>query len=114
MGAHAVRQVPAEGVLSAGGWRHPRWFCGRVRQDRAILFPEIRRPVRCAGHDRRQEPQERRRQSLCADAQGFWLRVLPRREREESVRCRSAEAYRLLAGVPVSYTHLTLPTIYSV
>ena len=36
-------------------------------------------------HDRGQEPQERRRQSLRADAQGIWLRVLPRREREEPV-----------------------------
>ena len=64
-----------------------RRLCRRVRQDRAGLFPEIWRPVRCAGDDRRQEPQERRRQSLCADAQGFWLRILPLREREEPV-CR--------------------------
>ena len=41
------------------------------------LFPEIRRSVRCPGADRRQEPQEWRRQSLCADAQGPGLRVLP-------------------------------------
>ena len=80
------RQEPVEGILSAGGRRHPRRLCRRVRQDRAVLFPEIWRPVRCAGDDRREEPQERRRQSLRADAQGFWLRVLPRREREEPVR----------------------------
>ena len=80
------RPQPAEGVLSAGRRRHPRRLCRRVRQDRAGLFPEIRRPVRCAGDDRRQEPQERRRQSLCADAQGFRLRVLPLRKREEPVR----------------------------
>ncbi len=76
-----------------------RRLCRRVRQDRAGLFPEIWRPVRCAGDDRGQEPQERRRQSLRADAQGFRLRVLPRREREEPVRRRSPEAHRLLAGV---------------
>ena len=67
------RPQPAARVVSAGGWRHPRRLCRRVRQDRAGLFPEIRRPVRCAGDDRRKKPQERRRQSLCADAQGFWL-----------------------------------------
>ena len=33
--------------------------------------------------DRGEEPQERRRQSLCADAQGFRLRLLPPGEREE-------------------------------
>jgi uncharacterized membrane protein len=54
----------------------------------AGLFPAPWRPVRCAGDDRRQEPQERRRQSLCADAQGSGLRFLPRREREEPLRRR--------------------------
>ena len=77
----------------------PGGFAGVFGKIAQSLFPEIRRPVRCAGDDRRQEPQERRRQSLRADAQGFWLRVLPRRKREESVRRRTPEAYRLLAGV---------------
>ena len=48
--------------------------------------------------DRRQEPQERRRQSLCADAQGSRLRFLPAGKREEPVRRRPAEAHGLLAG----------------
>ena len=43
--------------------------------------------------------QQRRRQSVCADAQGPRLRVLPAREREESLRRRAAQAHRLLAGV---------------
>ncbi|MGY3292432.1 acetyl-CoA acetyltransferase [Bradyrhizobium sp. LM3.6] len=42
---------------------------------------------------RGQEPQERRRQSLRPDAQGFWLRFLPRREREEPLRRRPLEAH---------------------
>ena len=48
-----------------------------LRQDRRRLFPEIRRPVRRARDDRGEEPQERRRQSVCADAQGSRLRLLP-------------------------------------
>ena len=46
-----------------------------------------------------QEPQEWRRQSLCADAQGSWLRFLPYREREKSVRRRASQENRLLAGI---------------
>ena len=80
------RPQPAEGVLSARGRRHRRRLRRRVRQDRAGLFPEIWRPVRCAGDDRRQEPQERRRQPLCADAQGFRLSssAAPRARRTRS------------------------------
>ena len=48
---------------------------------------------------RRQEPQERRRQPLCADAQGSRLRILPHRKREEPARRRPAQAHRLLAGL---------------
>ncbi len=74
-------------------------FAGIFGKIAGALFPEIRRPVRRAGADRGQEPQERRRQSLCADAQGPRLRLLPQREREESVRRRPAQAHRLLAGL---------------
>ena len=49
------------------------------RQDRARLFQKWR-PVRCAGNDRGQEPQERRRQSQ-RGAPGFDLWILPLRER---------------------------------
>ena len=65
------RPQPVARVLSAGRWRYARRLCRRVRQDRARLFPEIWRPVGCARDDRGQEPQERRRQPLRADAQGF-------------------------------------------
>ena len=93
------RPQPAEGILCARGSRY-RWrLCRHLRKDRRALFPEIRRPVRRAGHDCGEEPQERRRQSLCADAQGSGLRVLPHRKREESLRRRPAQAHRLLAGV---------------
>ncbi len=51
----------------------PGGFAGVFGKIAQGIFPEIRRPVRCAGDDRRQEPQERRRQSLRTDAQGFWL-----------------------------------------
>ena len=93
------RREPAARLLSAGGWRHAGRFRRRVRQDRAGLFPAPWRPVGRACDDRRQEPQERRRQSLCADAQGSRLRFLPAGEREEPVRRRAAEAHRLLAGL---------------
>ena len=93
------RREPAARLLSSRGWRHAGRLCRRVRQDRAGLFPAPWRPVGRAGDDRRQEPQERRRQSLCADAQGSRLRVLPAGEREEPVRGRAAEAHRLLAGL---------------
>ena len=84
--------LPEDGETPAG-------FAGVFGNIADRLFPALWRPVRCAGDDRGQEPQERRRQSLRADAQGFRLRVLPRRGREESVRRRPVEAHRLLAGL---------------
>ena len=54
-------------------------FAGVFGQIAAELFPAPRRPVGRAGGDRRQEPHERLRQSLCPDAQGSGLRVLPHR-----------------------------------
>ena len=65
----------------------------------ALYFQKYGDQSDALAHDRRQEPQERRRQSLCADAQGSRLRLLPHREREEPVRRRPAQAHRLLAGL---------------
>ena len=84
--------LPEDGDTPAG-------FAGVFGKIAQGLFPAPWRPVGRAGDDRRQEPQERRRQSLCADAQGSRLRVLPPGEREEPVRRRAAEAHRLLAGL---------------
>ena len=75
----------------------PGGFAGVFGKIAGTLFPALWRPVRRARDDRREEPQERRRQSLRADAQGSRLRFLPRREREEPYRGRSPEAHRLLA-----------------
>ena len=75
----------------------PGGFAGVFGKIAGLLFPALRRPVRRARHDRRQEPQERRRQSLCADAQGSRLRVLPAGIGQESLRRRAPEAHRLLA-----------------
>ena len=71
----------------------------RVRPDRAKLLPAPRRPIRRAGRDRRQEPQERLRQPLGAAAQGSRLRILPERLGQEPDRRRPAQAHRLLAGL---------------
>ena len=84
--------LPEEGDTPGG-------FAGVFGKIAERLFPAPWRPVGRAGHDRREEPQERRRQSLRADAQGFRLRVLPAGEREEPLCRRTAEAHRLLAGV---------------
>ena len=74
-------------------------FAGIFGKIAEALFPALGRSVGRARPDRGEEPQERRRQSLRADAQGSRLRVLPPREREESARRRSAQAHRLLAGL---------------
>ena len=71
------RQKSAQGILCARRGRYRGRLRRHLRQDRGALFPEIRRPVRRARHDRCQEPQERRRQSVCATAQGSRFRVLP-------------------------------------
>ena len=94
-----VGDILLKRLLPEGGRRHPRRFRRRVRPHRRALFPALRRPVRCAGGDRGEEPQERRRQPLRADAQGPRLRVLPHGVGEEPLRRAAAEAHRLLAGV---------------
>ena len=73
-------------------------FAGVFGKIAGALFPALGRPVGCARADRRQKPQERRRQSLRADPQRPRLRILPHRERQKSARRRSAQAHRLLAG----------------
>ena len=93
------RKKPVESLLRARGGRHRRRLRRHFRQDRRALFPALGRPVRRAGDDRGEEPQERRRQSLRAVAQGSRLRVLPQRQRQESVRRGPAQAHRLLAGL---------------
>ena len=85
-------------LLPAGGWRHAGRF-RRVFGQIAQLFPAPWRPVGRARRHCRQEPQERRRQPLCPDAQGSGLRLLPPGKREEPVRRRAAKAHRLLAGL---------------
>ena len=86
-------------LLSQGGGRDRGRLRRHLRQDRPELFPALWRPVRRAGADRRQEPQERRRQSAGPDAEGSRLRILPHRLGQEPDRRRPAEAHRLLAGL---------------
>ena len=92
------RPQSAQGVLYPRGSRHRRRFCRDFRQDRRALFPALGRSVGCARPHCRQEPQERRRQSLRADPQGFRLRILPPGERQKPARRRAAQAHRLFAG----------------
>ncbi len=91
------RPQSAQGVVCARGSRHRGRLRGHLRQDRRPVLPALGRPVGRARPDRRQEPQERRRQSVRADPQGPGLRVLPHRKREEPARRRAAQAHRLLA-----------------
>ena len=93
------RPQSAQSLLCARGGRYRRRLRRHFRPDRRPLFPALGRSVGCARAHRRQEPQERRRQSLCADQKGSRLRLLPRRERKESAGRRPAQAHRLLAGV---------------
>ncbi len=74
-------------------------FAGIFGRIAGLYFQKYGDQSDALADDRGEEPQERRRQSLCADAQGSRLRVLPARKREEPVRRRSAQAHRLLAGL---------------
>ena len=90
------RKKSVESLLCARGGRHRGRLRRDFRQDRGPLFSALGRPVRRAGDDRGQEPQERRRQPLRADAQGPRLRVLPqssaRRIRSSPVRSSAPTA----------------------
>ena len=68
---------PARRLIPAGGGGHSGWLRRRVRPYRGDVFPALGGPVGRAGGDRGEEPQERRGQSIRADAQGSRLRVLP-------------------------------------
>jgi len=74
------RKKPVKLLTSRRG-RHRRRFAGIFARSRDFIS-SAGRPVRCAGHDRREESQERRRQPLRSIAQGPWLRVLPQRQRK--------------------------------
>ena len=76
-----VGDILLEGELPEGGGGYSGGVCRRVRSDSGRIFPALWRPVRCARGDRGEESQERRRQSLCADAQGSRLRI-------SAARCR--------------------------
>ena len=94
------RPQPAARVLSArrtatAGAASPA--CSAA--SRPTILPALWRPVRRAGDDRGEESQERRRQSLCADAQGPRLRFLPDGKRTQPGRRGPAEAHRLFAGL---------------
>ena len=77
--------------LSQRGGRDRGRLRRHLRPHRPELFPALWRPVRCAGADRGEEPQERRRQSASADAEGSRLRILPHglatRTRWSPARC---------------------------
>ena len=99
---YAGREVGAN-LLKASYLKEEAGDRGRLRRhlraDRPAIFPALWRPVGRAGADRRQEPSQRRRQSLCADAQGSGLRILPHRLGEEPAGGAAAEAHRLQPGL---------------
>ena len=64
-------------------------FAGIFAPHRASLLPALRRPLRGTGPHRGQEPPQRRAQPLCANAQGFGLRVLQHDLGEEPLRRRT-------------------------
>ena len=90
IGGAAGRRHAARRQLPQGGGRDRRRLCRHLRPDRAELFPALRRPVRRAGADRRQEPQERRGQPAGANAEGPRLRILPHGFGQEPDRRRAA------------------------
>ena len=99
MSGRRGQRPAAARLLPQGGGRDRGRFRRHFRPDRAEILPALRRPVRRAGPDRREEPQERRRQPAGADAARSRLRILPHRVGEKPDRRRPAEAHRLLAGV---------------
>ena len=78
-------------------------FAGIFGKIAGTLFPALGRPVRRARHDRGEEPQERRRQSLRATAQGSRLRLLPQR------RARRIRSSRARSSAPTARSCPTAP-----
>ena len=95
----AGRRHPDEGLLREGGGPRRHELRRRVRPYRAALLPALRRPVRRDGEDCREEPQERRGQSVGAAAEGSRLRVLPHGLGQEPAGRRPLAPHRLLAGL---------------
>ena len=95
----AGRRHPARRLLPQGRGRDRGRVRRHLRPNCPELFPALWRPVGRAGADRREEPQERRRQPAGADAKRSGLRILPHRLGQEPDRRRPVEAHRLLAGL---------------
>ena len=104
------RPQSAQGLLCARGSRYRRRLCRHFRPDRRTLFPALGRSVGCAGAHRRQEPQERRRQSLRANPQRSRLRVLPHREREESASSPARSSAPIVRWSPTAPRRWCSPT----
>ena len=72
-------------------------FAGIFGRIARHLFPALRRPVRRAGDDRREEPSNGARNPFAHHAEGSRLRVLQHGVGEEPLCRRAAAAHRLLA-----------------
>ncbi len=72
-------------------------FAGIFARIAQALLPALRRPLRGTGPDRGEKPPQRRAEPVCANAQGFGLRVLQHDLGEEPLRDASSAAQRLLA-----------------
>ena len=101
------RPQSLEGVLCARGSRHRRRLRRHFRQNRRALFPALGRPIGRAGANRRQEPQERRRQSVRADPQrtSATNSAAPRATRIRASRGRSS--------APTARSSPTAPRLWS-
>ena len=93
------RRHPPRGELPQGGRGDRRRLRGRLRDHRAALLPEARRPGRRPRPHCGEEPPQRLRQSLGPDPKGPRLRFLPRGLRQEPDRGEPPQAHRLLTRV---------------